>query len=46
VFDKFPKYYMKILLADFNAKIGREHIFKQKIGNEHYTKLVLIMELD
>jgi len=22
-FDHFPKYYMKILLGDFNAKLGR-----------------------
>jgi hypothetical protein len=34
VFDKFPKYHMKILLGDFNAKVGREDIFKPKIGNE------------
>src|SRR5215468_10162524 len=25
---------MKILLGDFNAKVGREDIFKPKIGNE------------
>ena len=24
---------MKILLGDFNAKVGREHIFKLAIGN-------------
>jgi hypothetical protein len=24
VFDKYPKYHMKILLGDINAKIGRE----------------------
>jgi hypothetical protein len=34
VFDKFPKYEMKILLGDFNAKVGREDIFKPTIGNE------------
>jgi hypothetical protein len=34
VFDKFPKYHMKILLGDLNAKIGREDIFKPTIGNE------------
>jgi hypothetical protein len=28
VFDKFPKYNMKKLTGDFNAKIGREDIFK------------------
>jgi predicted metallopeptidase len=33
VFDKFPKYLMKILL-DFNAKLGREDIFKPTIKNE------------
>jgi endonuclease/exonuclease/phosphatase family metal-dependent hydrolase len=34
VFDKFPKYHMKILLGDFNSKVGREDIFKPTIGNE------------
>jgi hypothetical protein len=34
VFDKFPKYHMKILLGDFNAKVGREGIFKPTIANE------------
>jgi hypothetical protein len=34
VFDKFPKYKMKILLGDFNIKVGREDIFKLTIGNE------------
>jgi exonuclease III len=34
VFDKFPRYHMKILLGDFNAKVGREDIFKPTIGNE------------
>jgi hypothetical protein len=34
VLDKFPKYHMKILLWDFNAKVGREGIFKPIIGNE------------
>jgi len=34
VFDHFPKYYMKILLREFNAKFGRENIFKPKIGQE------------
>ena len=30
----FPKYHMKIILGDFNAKVGRENIFKPTIGNE------------
>jgi len=34
VFDHFPKYQMKILLGDFNAKVGRENVFKPIIGNE------------
>jgi hypothetical protein len=34
VFDKFPKHHMKILLGDFNARGGREDIFKPTIGNE------------
>jgi hypothetical protein len=34
VFDQFPKHHMKILLEDFNAKVGREDIFKPIIGNE------------
>ena len=34
VCDHFPKYHMKIILGDFNAKVGRENIFKLKIGNE------------
>jgi exonuclease III len=28
VFDKFPKYHTKILLGDFNVKVGREDISK------------------
>jgi hypothetical protein len=34
VFDKFPRYHMKILLGDFNAIVGGEDIFKPTIGNE------------
>jgi len=34
VFDHFPKYRMKILLGDFNAKVERENIFKPIIGQE------------
>jgi hypothetical protein len=42
VFDQFPRYQMKILLADFNAKVGREDIFKPIIGRV-YMKPVMIM---
>jgi exonuclease III len=34
VFGQIPRYDMKILLGDFNAKAGRENIFKPTIGNE------------
>jgi exonuclease III len=34
LFDQFPRYHMKILVGDFNAKVGREDIFKPIIGNE------------
>ena len=34
VFDHFPRYYMKILSGDFNAKVERKNIFKPTIGNE------------
>jgi hypothetical protein len=27
VFNYFPKYHMKILLGDFNTKVGKENIF-------------------
>jgi hypothetical protein len=33
VIDKLPKYHTKILLGDFNAKVGRGDIFKLTIGN-------------
>jgi len=34
VFYHFPQYHVKILLEDFNAKNGRENIFKLTIGNQ------------
>jgi hypothetical protein len=34
VFDHFPRYHIKMLLVDFNAKVGREDNFKPIIGNE------------
>jgi hypothetical protein len=44
-FDKFLKYHIKILLGNFNAKVGREDIFKPKIGIKVYSKLIMIMEV-
>jgi hypothetical protein len=34
VFDQFSRYNVKILLGDFNAKVGSEDIFKSAIRNE------------
>jgi hypothetical protein len=34
IFDQFRRYDMKILLVDFNVKVGREDIFIPTIGNE------------
>ena len=34
VFDHFPKYHMKIILGDFNAKMGSENTFKPTIRND------------
>jgi exonuclease III len=39
VFRQFPRYNMKILLGDFNAKVGREDIFKPTIRNESSHKI-------
>jgi hypothetical protein len=37
---------MNILLGDFNAKVGREDIFKQKWGMKVYMKLVMIVKIE
>jgi hypothetical protein len=34
IIDYFPKYHTKIPLGNFNAKVGRENIFKPTIGRE------------
>jgi hypothetical protein len=33
VFGHFPKYHVKILLEDFNEKLGRDDILRPTIGN-------------
>jgi hypothetical protein len=35
MFEHFPRHHMKILLGDFNTKVGREYIFNLAIGNEN-----------
>jgi hypothetical protein len=39
VFDKFLKYHMQMLLKDFNAKVGREDIFKPTIVNKNLHEI-------
>jgi hypothetical protein len=39
VSDKFPKHNMKILIRAVDIKVGREDIFKPKIGNEGLHKI-------
>jgi hypothetical protein len=34
VFHNFPQYHVKILLGDFNTKLGREDSFQPTIGSE------------
>jgi hypothetical protein len=46
VFEKFPKYHIKILLGDFSAKVGKKTFSNQQFGMRIYTKLVKIMELE
>jgi hypothetical protein len=46
IYDKFPMYYMKMLLGDFNAKVGREDSFKMTIGKERLHEIIMIMELE
>jgi hypothetical protein len=38
-FFNFPKYHMKILLGDFNAKVGGEYILKPTIRNENLLEI-------
>jgi exonuclease III len=40
VIDQFPRYSMKIVLGDLNAKVGRENIFKPTIGNESLHEII------
>jgi hypothetical protein len=40
VFNKFPKYHMKIMSGDFSAKEGREGIFKPTIWNGSLHEII------
>jgi exonuclease III len=46
IFDKFPKYHMKILLGDFNTEVDREDFLSEELGMKVYTKSEMIMELE
>jgi exonuclease III len=46
VFDQFPRYNMKILLGDFNVKVGREDISNQQSGTSVHMKLVMTVALE
>jgi hypothetical protein len=46
IFDRFHKYYMKILSGDFNAKVGREDIFKLTIVNESLHEIDIVNGLE
>jgi len=45
VFDHIPKYHMKILLGDFNAKVG-ERIFSNRQLGIRVNISIVIMVLD
>jgi hypothetical protein len=42
IFDKIPKYHMKILLGDLNAQVDRQDILSRQLG----IKVVMMMELE
>ena len=47
VFDHFPKYHMKMLLGDFNAKVGQKEYFSsQQLDKRVSIRIVMIMGLD
>jgi hypothetical protein len=45
VFDKFPKYHMKILSEGFNAKYREKAFSNQQLRTGVYTELLMITEL-
>jgi len=47
VFGHFPKYHTKMLLGDFNAKVGKERIFSsQQFDRRVSIRILMIMGLD
>jgi len=45
VWYHFPEYHMKILLGDFNAKLGREGFLNRQFGMRVYIRIVMIKVL-
>jgi hypothetical protein len=45
-FYLFPKYHMKILLGDFNAKWGERIFSDRQLGMVVYIRIVMIMGLE
>ena len=42
-FYHLPKYQKKILLGDFNAKVGKENISNRQLGMRVYISIAMIM---
>jgi hypothetical protein len=38
IFNKFPKNHIKMLLEDFNAKVGTEPFLNRQLGMKVYMK--------
>jgi hypothetical protein len=45
-FDHFPRYHKKILLGDFNAKVGERIFSNRQLGMRNYIRIVMIMGLE
>jgi hypothetical protein len=46
VFDNFRKYHTKILLGDFNAKVGERIFSSRLLGMRVYIRIIMIMVLE
>jgi len=46
VFDHFPKYHMKMLPGDFNAKVGDRIFSSQQLDRRVSIRIVMMMGLD
>ena len=46
VFDHLPKYHTKILLGDFNAKVGRRIFSDRQLGRRVFIRIIMIMLLN